>query len=658
MNTRHLFLNALVATAAVMVSPLSQATYPGANGKLVFAHNITYDTQINLAVMNSDGTAMIDVSTMPGQSIDPAWSPNGKRIAFALGPACCYWNIWLMKADGSEPTQLTNSVYADRYPTWSPDGVKLAFTRGIGPAAQIYVINADGTNEHNLTHSSSSDFQAVWSPQGDRIAFISARDGNREVYVMNTDGTQQMRLTQTPSIEEDPKWSPDGKKIVFKTDRDGNNEIYVMNADGSKQTRLTNNPADDNTPAWSPDGKKIVFARGYGQDGRLYVMNSDGSGQEQISSISGWFADWQSIPLYTYPSLLSLGDIDHDTNPELAVVSYDATLKKSRATVRNAKTGLLISQIAFNGQYTPVKANTINDLNNNGASEIAVLGVRDSDQAVQVEVRDSLSGVKIRAVPFPATWLPLDLGIVRNVKGPGTAALAVLQQSATALRVQLTDAKSGAQLRTIPFSSGYDGVDLVVLGDLNGNQTKDLAVLLDNTDPKGADKVEIRDSGNGQLIRSISYGSGAKPKQLASVVDANGNGFAELAVLRDNTARVAVKDAQTGLAVNTLDYSLSQPYKLAGVPDAVRGVSDLALLGVRAGDGQIRADVQNILTDSLVGKAVYDNYGTTVGVISIPDINGNGVAELVRLREQPGPQKLFAEIRDGRTGKWLQGMYF
>jgi len=357
-------------------------------------------------------------------------------------------------------------------------------------------------------------------------------------------------------------------------------------------------------------------------------------------------------------SIVSLGDINHDNSPELAVVTYDATLKKSRAKVRNAKTGVLVKQITFNGQYAPVKANTVNDLNGNGAAEIAVLGVRGSDQTVQVEIHDSLSGARLRSVPFPSDWPPLDLGIVRNVNGPGTAALAVLQQSTTGVRVQLKDAKSGVQLRTIPFSPGFDGVDLVVLGDLNGNQTKDLAVLLDNPSAKGADSVEIRDSGDGQLIRSISYGSGATPKQLASMADANGNGFAELAVLRENTKRVAVKDAQTGLAVNTLDYSLSQPYKLAGVPDAVQDVTDLAMLGVRASDGQIRADVHSVLTDSLVGKAVYDNYGTNVGFISIPDINGNGVAELVRLREQPGPQKLFAEIRDGRTGQWLQGMYF
>lgn len=356
--------------------------------------------------------------------------------------------------------------------------------------------------------------------------------------------------------------------------------------------------------------------------------------------------------------LLSLGDLNNDGSPEIAVITHDATLLKTTATVKNAKTGVFVEQINFNGHYAPKKVNVVNDLNNNGASEIAVLGVRDSDQAVQVEVRDGLSGLKLRAVSFPATWPPLDLGIVRNINGPGTAGLAVLQQSDTALRVQLKDAKSGAQIRNISFTPGYGGVDLIALPDLNGNNARELAVLLDNPTPSGADKVEIRDSKTGALLRGIGYGSGKTPKQLFSLVDVNGNGTPELAVLREETSRVTVKDAQTGLTVNTLDYVLSQPYKLAAVADDIDGINDLALLGVRASDGQIRADVHSVLSDSLVGKVVYDTYGTTVGFISIPDVNGNGVAELVRLREQPGPQKLFAEIRDGRTGQWIQGVYF
>lgn len=360
----------------------------------------------------------------------------------------------------------------------------------------------------------------------------------------------------------------------------------------------------------------------------------------------------------TLPStILSLGDTNQDTTPELAVITHDATRLKTAATVKDAKIGALLKTIAFNGRCAPVKTNTVNDLNGNGAPEIAVLGVNHGDQSVQVELRDSLTGLRLRSVPFAAIGSPLDLGIIRNPSGAGSAALAVLRQTDTGPAVQLADAKTGKPLRDIPFSTGYNGIDLITIGDLNGNNTKELAVLLDNSNPKSSDLVEIRDSGDGQLLRSIAYGSGQTPKQLLSIPDANGNGAQELAVLRENSSRVTVKDAQTGATVNTLNYNLTQAYKLAGVPDDAGAVTDIALLGQRA-TGQIRADVHGVLTDSLVGKAVFDQYGATADFITIPDLNGNGVAELVRLREQPGPQKLFAEVRDGRTGKWLQGMYF
>ena len=355
--------------------------------------------------------------------------------------------------------------------------------------------------------------------------------------------------------------------------------------------------------------------------------------------------------------LVSLNDINKDAAPEIAVITYNPTLKKTTATVKNAQTGALVEQIQFEGQFVPTKANVLPDLNGNGAPEIAVLGVRSSDQAVQVEVRDSLSGVKLSAVPFDSIFTPLDLGVVRDISGKGTAGLAVLQQSATELRAQLKNALSGVEIGNINFSAGYKGIDLIVLGDLNGNRTKEIAVLADNKTATAADTVEIRDSKTGALIRTISYGTGKDLQQLINLPDLNNSGGAELAVLRANTARVLVKDAKTGLPVNTLDYAVSQPFRLATVADS-NSQTNLAMLGVRAATGQPRADLHDPLSDTFINKVLYDSYGTTVGFIAIPDINGNGVAELVRLREQPGPQKLFAEVRDGRTGVLIQGMYF
>ncbi len=260
-------------------------------------------------------------------------------------------------------------------------------------------------------------------------------------------------------------------------------------------------------------------------------------------------------------------------------------------------------------------------------------------------------------VPFDSIFTPLDLGVVRDISGKGTAGFAVLQQSDTELRVQLKNALSGLQIGNINFSAGYKGIDLLVLGDLNGNRAKEIAVLADNKTATAADTVEMRDSKSGVLIRTISYGTGKDLQQLINLPDLNNSGGAELAVLRANTARVLVKDAKTGLPVNTLDYAVSQPFRLTTVADS-NSQTNLAMLGVRAATGQPRADVHDPLSDTFINKVLFDNYGTTVGFISIPDINGNGVAELVRLREQPGPQKLFAEVRDGRTGVLLQGMYF
>ena len=277
------------------------------------------------------------------------------------------------------------------------------------------------------------------------------------------------------------------------------------------------------------------------------------------------------------PLLVSLNDINKDGAPEIAVVTYNPSLKKSTATVKNAQTGGLIKQIPFNGQFLPTKANVLPDLNGNGAPEIAVLGVRSSDQAVQVEVRDSLSGVKLSAVSFDSAFNALDLGVVRDISGKGTAGLAVLQQSDTELRVQLKNALSGVQIGNISFSAGYKGIDLIVLGDLNGNRTKEIAVLADNKTATAADTVEIRDSKTGALIRTISYGTGKDLQQLINLPDLNNTGGAELAVLRANTARVLVKDAKTGLPVNTLDYAVSQPFRLATVAD-INSQTNLAML--------------------------------------------------------------------------------
>ena len=134
------------------------------------------------------------------------WRCSGTRIAFAghkwlyggakPGP-CCYAahsDIYVMNADGSGTRKLTHNALQNAEPAWSPDGRKIAFRSTRNGNRDIYVMNADGSGKRNLTRNAAWDSRPSWSPDGRKIAFVSDRDGRLEAHVMNADGSGQRSL--------------------------------------------------------------------------------------------------------------------------------------------------------------------------------------------------------------------------------------------------------------------------------------------------------------------------------------------------------------------------------------------------------------------------------------------------------------------------------
>lgn len=301
----------------------------------------------DIYVMNADGSNQFNVSNSRVSEVEPVWSPDGKKILFAVERSWPWEDaqLYVMDADSGNRKSLTGSysnyIYSDQ--SWSPDGGRIIYWFGkTFSEGDIYIANIDGSNRSNLTNNPAFYGGIAWSPDGSKIAFIveienpigspSREAGSlqasqqwvtsREIHIMNSDGSNRVKVTSSFQPSWTLVWSPDGGKIIFWSEgvEGDNSEMYVMNADGSNQTNLTNNPAYDGGGVWSPDGSKIAFVRWDG-NWDIYLMNVDGSSQVNLTnnpaddSEVAWSPDGSKIAFVS----------NRDGNAEIYIMNADGS---------------------------------------------------------------------------------------------------------------------------------------------------------------------------------------------------------------------------------------------------------------------------------------------------------------------------------------------
>jgi TolB protein len=251
--------------------------------------------------MNADGTQQVNLTNDSAMDGDPAWSPDGAKIAFWSGRSGDN-NIWVMNADGGNPVNLTNSTWVEYNPAWSPDGDTIVYSRQgvVGNSAPFHLwsVAATGGNPADLTPSYPDNiYSPAWSPDGDTVAVIvrPATQGEdaKRLYEMTVPGGQMTQ--RTIGQADNPVYSPDGEKIAYDSQLPGGTDrrIFIIDEAGV-QTMLIDEFA------WHPD---------WGVTGGAGRGDVDGNGMLDI-------ADVEYLVMYiaagTEPPYLALADMNCD----------------------------------------------------------------------------------------------------------------------------------------------------------------------------------------------------------------------------------------------------------------------------------------------------------------------------------------------------------
>jgi len=243
---------------------IADALYEKLTGeKGVFATRIAYVTKgggrYTLRITDADGEGGQVALTSPEPIISPAWSPDGRELAyvsFETRKAV----IWVQDVRSGSRRQVANFKGSNSAPAWSPDGKELAVTLSRDGGSQIFIMGRDGGSARRVTQSQAIDTEPVFTPDGRSLYFVSDRGGSPQIYRQPVAGGNAERVTFSGSYNISPAISPDGRTMAF-VQRLGGNSFRVMTMDlASGAVQAVSDTSDDESPSFSPNGRFIIYA--------------------------------------------------------------------------------------------------------------------------------------------------------------------------------------------------------------------------------------------------------------------------------------------------------------------------------------------------------------------------------------------------------------
>jgi Tol biopolymer transport system component len=320
----------VLAGVAALAGPADSAfaTFPGEPGPIAFQRLASFEKELSAEIFQVDagGGAVEQLTSLPGGSFAPDFSPDGSRLVFEQQASKkAARAIYTMNADGSQPVRLTFDCVApkclgDDAAAWTAAG-EILFQRGLSPvkrgefprAIDLMIMKADGSSPRVLrrflpNRDDRQPDQAQASPDGRSIAVTLVNTTAKpklgsSIFLLDADGGNLRQITPPRLNAGNPDWSPDGKRIVFNSSFEvqGPANIYSVRPNGTKLRLLhrsrRNQAAFD--PVWSPDGRRIACVRYTGgRFTQIWAMKPNGTGLRKLTHGRGFALrpDWGARP--------------------------------------------------------------------------------------------------------------------------------------------------------------------------------------------------------------------------------------------------------------------------------------------------------------------------------------------------------------------------